>query len=338
MRKIISLLLVLVLVLGCVPMAFAAGDTAYWHESKAAGSQKNWMGSIGDEVRISDLSIPGTHDTMAYAGGLIIKDIVRTQTMTLEQQLNSGIRFVDIRVAYKNTRFELYHGSISLGFRLETVLDTMAAFLKANPTETILMRFKQENTSASDAHMKALFDKYYEKYADLFFDYKGGIPTLGEVRGKVLILSDVLSITQGINYRTLVTQDDYNLTTNWDLYSKWEKVRGHLNSASRGGGAIYLNYLSGSGGSFPYFVASGKSSSGTNAGQLATGLVVNRSSTKYPDFPRQKLLGSLYAINFEGTNKLTMNYISDNSLKHVGIIAADFPGEGLIRAVINANY
>lgn len=341
MKKLIAILLTFVLLLGCIPVAFAASNTAYWHETKAVATSaylKSWMSGIPDHTPVSDISIPGTHDTMAYSGGVLIKDIVRTQTMTLEQQLNSGIRFVDIRAAYKTTRFDLYHGSVSLGFKLETVLDTIAAFLKANPSETILMRFKQENTSASDAQMKDLFEKYYTKYSNLFYNYHGGIPTLGEVRGKVLILSDVLSITRGINYRTLVTQDDYNLTTNWDLYSKWEKVKNHLDKTSKGGNALYLNYLSGSGGSFPYFVASGKSGSGTNAGQLTTGLLVSKNSTKYPDFPRKKAIGSLYSINYMGTNQLTMDYINQNGLKHVGIVAADFPGEGLINAVISANF
>lgn len=339
MKRLVSLALALVLVFSFVPAAFAAQDTPYWHESKAVSSSsdlKSWMKNIPNGTPISNISIPGTHDTMAYSGGAVIKDIVRTQTMTLAQQLNSGIRFVDIRAAYKNTRFDIYHGIVSLGSTLDNVLDTMSAFLKANPSETILMRFKQENTSASDAQMKALFDKYYEKYSDLFYVYKGGTPTLGELRGKVLILSDVLSITQGINYRNINTQDDYNLSTNWQLYSKWEKVKAQLNNASSGSG-LYLNYLSGSGGSYPYFVASGKVTSSTNGAQLATGLVVTKSNTTYPDFPRKRI-GSLYSVYFEGTNKLTMDYISNNNLKHVGIIAADFPGEGLIRAVISANF
>lgn len=42
-------------------------------------------------------------------------------------------------------------------------------------------------------------------------------------------------------------------------------------------------------------------------------------------------------IAFEGTNILTTNYLENNNLNYTGIIVADFPGQGLIKNVIQAN-
>ena len=53
---------------------------------------RNWvaMAAIPDDRKLSELSIPGTHDTMAKYGG----DVPECQSMTLSQQLASGIRWL----------------------------------------------------------------------------------------------------------------------------------------------------------------------------------------------------------------------------------------------------
>ena len=98
-----------------------------------------------------------------------------------------------------------------------------------------------------------------------------------------------------------------------------------------------LNYLSGSVGSFPYFVASGKSSPGSHAPQLWTG-VSTVSKSKYRDFPRTACLGTLCSINFAGTNQLTEKWIKENKfMQNLGIVAMDFPGGGLVNSIIQRN-
>ncbi|WP_392367270.1 hypothetical protein, partial [Streptococcus suis] len=107
-----------------------------------------------------------------------------------------------------------------------------------------------------------LFTKYYEKYKESFWDREKSEtpynPKLSEFRGKILILSDVYSIYQGINYREVIKQDEYHLGSNWDLYRKWESVKSQIEKSDKEyPDKIMMNYLSGSGGAYPYFVASG---------------------------------------------------------------------------------
>ena len=79
--------------------------------------------------------------------------------------------------------------------------------------------------------------------------------------------------------------------------------------------------------------------SGTDSGQMSTGIIDTKFYSPYPDFPRVPVLFGLFnVIRFQGTNKLTADYINRNQLQHVGIIAADFPGEALISAVIACNF
>ena len=319
---------------------FAHTDTAYWNSGKITESREIWMRVLPDNKKLCELSLPGTHDSMAWQSDLLGLDSTRTQTMSLKDQLLSGIRVIDIRAKYNKNSFPIHHGIAYLRADLDDVLKTVKEFLEANPSETVLIRFSQEYSSASDTEMKLLFDKYYNKFKSIFYQGSSRNPKLGDVRGKLILLSNVTSLNQyGIPYRSLNIQDDYHLNTNWDLYSKWEKVKRQINNSNnRDGDTIYMNYLSGSGGSFPYFVASGHSSPGTSAGRLATGLTEPAFRDKYPDFPRVGRVGSLATICFEGTNTLTADYLYKNRISYCGIVMADFPGARLINNIIECNF
>lgn len=344
LRNQISVILILIVILlfSMSKNTFAHYDTAYWNNGVKAQTRAGWMDRLSNNKRISELSLPGTHDSMAWRWNLIGSDITRTQTMSLYDQLISGIRVIDIRVKYDNgNSFLCHHGPIYLGDDLEDVLQIIKDFLRNNPTEAVLMRFSQEESSASDYDMKKLFDKYYNKYNDIF--YKGGSqnPTVGEIRGKLVLISNVLSLNRyGINYRNIDKQDIYNLNTNWDLYSKWENIRNQINNSNNTSNyeKIYMNYLSGSGGSFPYFVASGHSSPGTSDDRLSTGLTEPGFWYKYKEFPRGNWFGVFATIYFEGTNTLIADYIKNNNISRSGIIMADFPGARLINNIIECNF
>lgn len=314
-------------------------DTAYWHEISAAGNRQEWMKNIKGETKLSELSIPGTHDSMAFKDNLFAIDSTRTQTMDLTKQLNSGIRFLDIRAKYTETGFPLHHGTVYLGYDFEDVLKTCEEFLTQHPSETILIRFKQEHSSASDAQMRKVFDTYYKRYQNLFWKPQGQTnPTLDQCRGKIVLVSDVISLNDlGINHRKLNVQDNYNLGTNWDLYQKWESIKAHAQKISITDNVISINYLNAFGGVMPYFAASGHSSPQTGAPRLLTGLTEPAFSSWYPEFPREGKVGNLSSIAFEGMNTMYANLLEKGTVSHTGIVVADFPGERLISNIIEMN-
>lgn len=320
-------------------------DTAYWNETRAGANNPNWMAQISDTTRVSQMSIPGTHDTMAHRANLLGADITRTQSMSLEQQLQSGIRYLDIRAKYHTSYFQIHHGSVNTGYHFDDVMMTTKQFLQAHPTETVFMRFKQEQSNASDDQMEQLFHKYYNRYKESFWNPDQSEnrynPQMKELRGKIVLISDVLSITEGLNYRHINKQDNYHVPNNWELYTKWNHVKQQLHvtsTLSKYNDTIYMNYLSGSGGSFPYFVASGHTSPGTGASRLATGLTEPGFHSYYPDFPRVNWFGVFATIAFEGINTLTANWIAQNKPSYVGFVVADFPGERLIEQIIRCNF
>lgn len=327
-------------------MFFPSHVSAHWHSGYSHNQgiefqNSMWMDTILDDTRLSNLSIPGTHDTMSDGPG---GDIARTQAKSLNEQLNLGIRFLDIRTRVTNGSLALHHGPIFLNKMFGDVLLESIDFLKKNPSEVIFMRIKQEHSSVLDTEFVNILNSYLECEPYSSYIYRGENkqnPTLGEMRGKIVVIRNFLGSSMGLDYTgQFDIQDNYHLNTNWDLYDKWGSVKNQVNKANSNysNENKYINYLSGSGGSFPYFVASGHSSPGTSAPRLATGLTHPGWKNSYPDFPRTDWFLGIATIAFEGTNVLTTDYIRNNNIKNTGIVMADFPGQGLINNIIGLNH
>ncbi|KAG8299047.1 hypothetical protein J6590_003016 [Homalodisca vitripennis] len=304
----------------------------------------NWMSNIQNHVRLSELAIPGTHDSSTFKG--YGGDSATTQVLSFDQQLNYGIRFFDIRVRHYANAFALHHAFVYLHVNFDDFLDSVSNFLRSNPSETVLFRLKEEYDSEGNSRSIAeTLQWYLYKHQGTYLKTNNRDINLGSARGKFIILSDNYQFDSfGLQYGQSNIQDNYNLGTNWDLYSKWESVKNQLENAKNGDpNTFYINYLSGSGGSFPYFVASGHSSPGTSAPRLATGMTTPGWSSSSPDFPRIDCFIGICTIAFEGTNTLTYDKIREynenrgGSRRTVGIIVADFPGDSLIDVIIRNN-
>jgi hypothetical protein len=83
----------------------------------------NWMGSFGipNDTPVTTMWIPATHDTMALYGDLNTKvgqisdpfNYAKTQDLSLTEQLDAGIRALDIRVKYQACtaqELRIFHG------------------------------------------------------------------------------------------------------------------------------------------------------------------------------------------------------------------------------------
>lgn len=96
--------------------------------------------------------------------------------------------------------------------------------------------------------------------------------------------------------------------TNWDQHDRWINIKNFITAADAAK-TSRISFWSGSGGSFPYFCASGKSSPGNGDPRLLTGLTTPGWKKSYPDFPRVMCLWSLCSIAFEGINTLANKWI-----------------------------
>ncbi len=118
-----------------------------------------WMAAHGDGTELTRLTIPGTHDSGARFGG----PWSECQNTTVAQQLDSGIRFLDVRCRVTGGSFAIHHGASYQNAMFGDVLVACRDFLAAHPSETVLMRVKQEYSEESDATFRAVFDDYLDR-------------------------------------------------------------------------------------------------------------------------------------------------------------------------------
>ncbi len=336
-------------------------SSAYSNEDSTGHAHTDWMAPLPDAMPLSQLSIPGTHDTGAFTLG---RETTETQAMDFTAQLNAGIRVWDIRLGRNPTVGEvcndvdelyIFHGFVCQFNEFDDdVLAAATDFLDAHPGETILMRVKEEHGSLSESEFAAAVEVNLADVSSYLYTGLSSNPTLGEMRGKIVILQNYAGPHVGPQWGSLNIQDEFSVTTNWDLADKWDHVKDQFiasdNTATMD--TIYVNFLSAAGGSFPYFIASGHSSWETDAPRLLTGWLRGAAAIpevndcddfdqcidEYPSVDCVSLFGlETCSVAFEGVNILSMNYINSSIDHRTGIVMADFPGDGLISAIVNLN-
>ncbi|MCB1954088.1 MAG: phosphatidylinositol-specific phospholipase C domain-containing protein [Rhodocyclaceae bacterium] len=162
-------------------------DIIFNYNSASPLSAKEWMGGISDEKKLSQITIPGTHDSCAYKSS--VSAISKCHNLTLKQQLEAGIRFIDIRCRHFRDKFEIHHGVEYLDLTFDDVWQTCQDFLKANDRECIIMSIKEEHDAASNEKtFEEVFDGYVQKAPDLW-SLGNTIPSLSkDVRGTIVLL------------------------------------------------------------------------------------------------------------------------------------------------------
>ncbi|WP_260865294.1 phosphatidylinositol-specific phospholipase C [Bacillus toyonensis] len=283
---------------------FAAGMGGFSDSDTTESDVSNWMRDVVDTQTLSQLSIPGTHDSMSlYGNSIFDASVVKTQSMPLNTQLKAGIRYLDIRVKRTGSSFDIYHGSVYQKASFDDALSTVTTFLKNHPSETILMRVKEETDAASGSQsFETIFQNYWNKYSAYLVKPTSNNPKLGDVRGKIVILQD-FSATQnfGIPYYSLNIQDNFT-----DMgEAKANAIEQHLLQANKDTSHMYLNHFS----------ANGVKDAGTYLTQ---------------DNKTPKAIAKDINTGFWAYLQLPANYNAKHPeyIEHTGIIAMDFPSSG----------
>src|ERR1700757_1493735 len=126
-----------------------------------------WMARLADDAPLSGITIPGTHDSGARFGGVApVVDFVTAlwvhcQNWTVTQQLNAGVRFLDVRChAEPDGTLRIHHLFVDEQLTMTDVLRECVAFLAANPSEALLMRVQQEASKLPEPEFAAAFDRH----------------------------------------------------------------------------------------------------------------------------------------------------------------------------------
>ncbi|MDW5418744.1 hypothetical protein R6242_19430 [Iodobacter sp. CM08] len=169
-------------------------------------SNCDWMSTLPDATYLTDIALPGTHDSAAILR--FGRSLYATQNLSLTEQLESGIRLFDIRLQVKsgNTpgsyEFNTCHGNIGSAINLnvyqtlQSALDESIQFLNEHGREALVMSLKIDDFKVPDKDrdeaLKAL-KNFIDRYPRLW-----ATPnklTLGNARGRVLLLNRISNST-----------------------------------------------------------------------------------------------------------------------------------------------
>ncbi len=333
-----------------------------------------WMKYVDDNKFLDELSIPGTHDS----GSCSVDNDTEPQTSLakcqqdyIPTQLLEGVRYFDIRLG-KGENPGIDHGDCYLlkkdgnFMHLSDVIGYFNTFLSENPKEALIMLVSRGNDEATDESLTTAFANVMDKNPNLFYT-SSRIPTLGEVRGKIVLLrrftlagSSVSGHTWGLDL------------TEWD-----DKIAAHTDSASmclvrdeRGFEAVGKTSDE-----KPYctkvYAQDHYECTGTDkiswvdmALQETAKLTRNEVDVEDDNGAKEQVLERCWSINYtsctnhkQGSNPFTAArvvnehlykspYINPSGiedtksdyLKHIGIIASDFVDAALARSIYQRNY
>lgn len=187
---------------------------------------ENWMHRLPDDAYVATLSIPGSHDTGTGNGfpgittsiyGPFGDRFARTQDRNLEQQWDAGIRAFDLRPCVKDDYINVNHGIMPTNLRFDTALYFLRDKLRENPSEFViihLLHASDGDDNAADYPERLLALLGRDDIKDFLADFSSTL-TVGEMRGKILILSrnEYADKPVGGFFRNWTGQIDWNAQT-----------------------------------------------------------------------------------------------------------------------------
>uniref|UniRef100_A0A3B4AQ73 Phosphatidylinositol-specific phospholipase C X domain-containing protein n=1 Tax=Periophthalmus magnuspinnatus TaxID=409849 RepID=A0A3B4AQ73_9GOBI len=152
-----------------------------------------WMSSVPDDVLLSGITIPGTHESLSRFGGVLAV----CQVWTLEEQLKAGVRYLDIYVGIwqpgqKTAQVRDSHWKFKQHMTLDEVFEIVLKYLQDYPSEMVLMKIKIRGLLKDT--VLGIIKKTIEKFQSKIWEDLS-MPNLGQVRGKiVLVRSNMLHL------------------------------------------------------------------------------------------------------------------------------------------------
>ena len=249
----------------------------------------NWMKDIPDDTKLSEMTIPGTHDSMSLFGICC----ARTQTWTLVEQMKAGLRYFDIRLRRINNTLRAYHGFVDQKETFDSILVYAFDFLEKNPSETIMFEIISEYDAKNcEKSFVELYEEYTQSYKDKIKSYEHRDITMGEIRGKLFVVKVFEGSTSRIP--NFFIQNEWSVNFRCYMNDKKRKIKENFHRAiSIRNNQIFLNYLSAS---------------------------------------------SDYAMMTPYTAAKQCNRVAMRYHGRLGIVLADYPGEDLIKHLIQQNF
>lgn len=217
---------------------------------RAVHNASRWMEELPDEMPVSSLCIPGTHDSGALYSFAGVSG--KCQSVSISEQLKMGVRFLDIRLKLVKNELRVVHSFVDQKLPLEDVLADVSSFIRENPSEFLLISFKEDDSpKQSDLPFSVRLEEMLAACGDIIAPDSTLPECLGDARGKIFILSRYDGASLGIpayhgwqdnasfSLGNLYIQDHYAVST---VSDKQKDIAAAADST--GAHALTLNFTS----------------------------------------------------------------------------------------------
>lgn len=245
MKKLVLSISIGFVVLACSTIGF----TNIVRQRVRSVDYSSWMSEISDTTLIKDMNIPGTHDSIALYS---IADLSgQCQSLSLEDQLKIGVRFLDIRLQLENNQLKAVHGFVDQKETFNNIVRKVDRFLQVHSSEFIIMSIKEDaDAKKSSISFDSAVKEYYRDYWYTPTDLSS--TTLGDVRGKAIILSRYADATFGIpayqgwaDNRTFDLPNGIHVQDEYQLDNCDTKIEAIKNCFMAVTPSLKINFLSG---------------------------------------------------------------------------------------------
>ncbi len=189
-----------------------------------------WMSELKDEVKLSDVVMPGSHDTGTYG----MNCLAETQNSKVSMQLAYGVRYFDLRLKEKNDNLYFYHSIVNKNYEFSEFCEEIITFIEENPTEFLILDFQHFGNGASTKVLKMIGEKLSpQQYAVKTNEDLSNL-TMGKIRqnnykyliswgakediGKVNYIFDRETTLASPYKRSINTKNSADLVTYYDDY------------------------------------------------------------------------------------------------------------------------
>lgn len=268
-----------------------------------------WMGLLADGTKLSDIDIPGTHDSGAWEGDVWQK----TQAMDISAQLNTGVRFLDMGLRQDHNKLYVLPMVGTPSLTLDKVLEACTAFLEAHPSETILMMVRDEFEATGNTQSFSQNVQAYMAASGSAHWYTGrAVPAISEVRGKIVLIRDYegpsdegIDASGGVDNSPDTLAGDVYIQDRYmsDVGQKWVDIQSFFAKTDAAADArLYINFANG----------------------IKTG-----SSGSSPLNPK--------AFSDYINPLLEKHFYNAPAQERHGVVVMDFPSEELLHRIVGAN-
>lgn len=290
--------------------------------SGAKTVNSSWMAGLPDTVKVCRVSIPGTHDSGTAGVRFPMKHYARTQTISISEQWDAGIRFFDLRPKLEKGDLQIYHGPANCHITFAQALLSLKQKLAENPTEFCIVMTNSAGggQTAVDMTMEMIRSMIP---AGMLAVFKADM-TVDDIRGKILFI-----------HRNIPSSE---------VEIPGAVVRGWLgNGSSRWGLIVSASGKSSVLWAQDYFTGGGKGNYLDSKWDKVTGMIKEFATAPEGIWCINHMSGytgsgvsTNISRNAKTTNARLLEYLADHK-SPIGIIPMDFPSQELIDAIIRCN-